>query len=343
LKKTAVTAAKIAVSLALLGYLFSTTDLRALASRIRRGDLLLLAVAVGLYYAMLAVATWRWRLLLETQGYQAPLGPLSASYLVASFFNNFLPSNIGGDVIRVRDSSRLTGSTATSLAVVAIDRILGFGALYFLAALAYLVGDGVVRQLAGSRAVLLLLGAFFGLLAYVFFRPGTAGRLMQVSRLARIGWVLEQFQIVQAAVHVYRMRDRSVWVAFLGSVVLQGLAVCYYYAIAHALRIALPLDACFLMVPLCTLVQAVPVSFNGWGIRESLFIVYFGQMGLPRDSALAFSLVGAGLIVLLSLSGAFVWMARSDIQRQVGGDSGPTRAPQQASLDDAAPPPRSGA
>ncbi|HKC12730.1 MAG TPA: lysylphosphatidylglycerol synthase domain-containing protein, partial [Vicinamibacteria bacterium] len=84
-----------------------------------------------------------------------------------------------------------------------------------------------------------------------------------------------------------------------------------YYAVAHALRIPLPLGACFLMVPLCTLLQTVPVSFNGWGIRESVFIVYFGQIGLSRDAALAFSLVGAGLVVLLSLSGAFVWMSRS--------------------------------
>jgi hypothetical protein len=65
------------------------------------------------------------------------------------------------------------------------------------------------------------------------------------------------------------------------------------------------------MVPLCTLLQAVPVSFNGWGLREGLFALYFSQVGLPRPSALAFSLVGAGLMVLLSLSGAFVWMARS--------------------------------
>jgi hypothetical protein len=57
-------------------------------------------------------------------------------------------------------------------------------------------------------------------------------------------------------------------------------------------------------------VQTVPISFNGWGIRESVFILYFGQVGLGRESALAFSLVGAGLIVLLSLSGAIVWTAR---------------------------------
>ena len=66
------------------------------------------------------------------------------------------------------------------------------------------------------------------------------------------------------------------------------------------------------MVPLCSLLQAVPISFNGWGLREGLFIVYFAQVGLPRESALAFSLVGAGLLVLLSLSGAVTWMARGN-------------------------------
>ncbi|HET8647772.1 MAG TPA: lysylphosphatidylglycerol synthase domain-containing protein, partial [Vicinamibacteria bacterium] len=79
----------------------------------------------------------------------------------------------------------------------------------------------------------------------------------------------------------------------------------------QSLRIPLPLSACFLIVPLCSLVQTVPVSFNGWGIRESVFILYFQQLGLPGDSALAFSLVGAGLIVLLSLSGAIVWTSRN--------------------------------
>jgi glycosyltransferase 2 family protein len=99
---------------------------------------------------------------------------------------------------------------------------------------------------------------------------------------------------------------------------LQSLMVLYYYVVAHALRIPLSLSACFLMVPLCTLIQTIPISFNGWGIRESVFAVYFTQIGLPRESALAFSLVGAGLIVLLSLSGAFVWAARGDPEPEAG-------------------------
>jgi uncharacterized protein (TIRG00374 family) len=314
-KRSLLLVAKVAVSLALLAYLFTTTDLGALLNRIRTGDTLLIALAVLLYVLMLAMSAWRWRLLLSAQGFPVPLRRLTSSYLVASFFNNFLPSNIGGDVIRVRDSSRLTGTTTTtSLAVVAVDRILGFGALYVLALAAFVLGGPGVRHLAGARVVLLGLFLVFAALAYVFFRPGSATRLMALSGLDRVEWAREQFETVQAAVHVYRERMGSVFAAFTASLALQALVVLYYYAIAHALRTALPLSACFLMVPLCTLLQAVPVSFNGWGLREGLFALYFAQIGLSRESALAFSLVGAGLIVLLSLSGAVVWASRSSPQ-----------------------------
>jgi len=312
-KRTALLFAKIAVSLCLLGYLFATTDLAALERRIRTGDAALFAAAVLLYGLMLLLATWRWRVLLQAQGFEARLRDLSASYLVATFFNNFLPSNIGGDLVRVRDSSRLTGCTTTSVAVVAIDRVLGFGALYVLAVAAYVTGGPSVRHLAGARSVIAGLGVFFTVLAYVFFRPGTARALMARSGLNSVAWAREQFEVVQAAVHVYRARFGDVWTAFGASLALQAIFVYYYFAVAHALRIPLTLPACFLMVPLCTLVQAIPVSFNGWGIRETVFIVYFAQVGLPRDSALAFSLVGAGLVVLLSLSGAVVWTSRARI------------------------------
>jgi len=296
-KRTGLLLAKLAVSVALLTYLLSSTDLGALYRRVRGGDTILLAAAVAVYTVILLISTWRWRVLLRAQGFQAPLRRLSASYLVATFFNNFLPSNIGGDVIRVRDGSALTGSTTTSLAIVAIDRILGLGALYVLALGAYLLGGDTVRDLAGAAPALMLLALVFGLLA--------------ASGLGSREWARRRFETVQAAVHVYRAQMAAVWLAFGASVALQALVVVYYYDVAHSLRIPLTLSAAFLIVPMCSLVQTVPVSFNGWGIRESVYILYFRQLGLAQDSALAFSLVGAGLIVLLSLSGAIVWTSRN--------------------------------
>jgi hypothetical protein len=211
----------------------------------------------------------------------------------------------------VRDSSHLTGSTTASLAIVAIDRILGLGALYLLAVVAYALGGQTVRRLEGALPALLLLGVIFAVMGYVYVTPGIARKVMSVSRLTAFPSIRERFEVAQGAVHVYREQVAVIWTAFAASVALQALVVCYYYEVAHSLRIPLPLSACFLVVPLCTLVQTVPISFNGWGIRESVFILYFRQLGLSRDSALAFSLVGAGLIVLLSLSGAVVWSSRA--------------------------------
>jgi uncharacterized protein (TIRG00374 family) len=316
LKKTGLLVLKVAVSLALLAYLLSTSNLSELRNRVRHSDTVLMALAVALYAMILVISTWRWRLLLKAQGYEAPMGQLSASYLVATFFNNFLPSNIGGDVIRVKDTSPITGCTTTSLAVVAIDRIIGLGALYLLAAAAFLMGGAALQGLLGAAPALLLLTVVFGLIAYVFFKPGTARRLMAASGLGRHAWARERFEIVQGAVHIYRERMAAVWGAFGASLALQALVVCYYFEVAQALHIPIPLSACFLVIPLCSLLQTVPISFNGWGIRESVFIVYFGQLGLPRESALAFSLVGASLIVLLSLSGAVVWTTRGAVAPQ---------------------------
>src|SRR5512147_1861605 len=99
LKRTALLISKILVSIVLLGYLFTKTDTEALVTRVRNGDTLLLALAALLYLVVIGLSTWRWGVLLKGQGYPAPLRQLSASYLVATFFNNFLPSNIGGDLI----------------------------------------------------------------------------------------------------------------------------------------------------------------------------------------------------------------------------------------------------
>jgi glycosyltransferase 2 family protein len=314
MKEILLLAGKIGVSLALLAYLLVTADIEALLLRVRTGDVLLLIAAVLLYCGMTLLSMWRWRVLISAQGYAAPLRHLSASYLVAGFFNNFFPSNIGGDVVRVTDSSKLTGSKTASLVIIAVDRILGFGALYALASLAFVIGGPAVRHLAGARVVLLALGFLFSVLGYMYFRPGTARALLARLGLGRFPWVQERYEVVQGAVSVYRKDFRSVFTAFAASLALQTLFIYYHYAVARSLRIPLPLSACFLMVPLCTLVQTVPISFNGWGIRESVFILYFGQIGLPRDSALAFSLVAAGLMLLLSLSGAVVWTVRGPFE-----------------------------
>ena len=301
---------KLILSIGLLGYLLQSVDLRDVLGHFLEGQHGLFAVAACVYVVVIILSTMRWKILLDALGGTSSFGMLIQSYMVAAFFGNFLPSNVGGDVVRVRDSAKVAGSHTASLTVAFLDRMVGFVALYFIATPAFLLGGETVRGLAGARVILLGLTVLFLILGTVFARPGFVTRIVETLGVRRFRWVHGKFEAVQATVNAYRARKSAIVKAFLLSLVLQFLGVYYFYLVASALRIPLDLGTCLLMVPLCSLIQAIPISFNGWGVREGVYAHYFKQVGLPRESALAFSIVAAGLVVLLSISGLFVWIAR---------------------------------
>ena len=125
---------KIGVSAGLLYVLFRRIDLDKLWQLIRAASAVDRRSALGMYFVMLLVSTWRWRTLLAAQHVRVPFGVLSNSYLVASFANNFLPSNIGGDVVRIRRHRAAAGSKTLATSVVLADRGVGVLGLAFVAA-----------------------------------------------------------------------------------------------------------------------------------------------------------------------------------------------------------------
>lgn len=303
-------AIKLVLSAGLLFYLLRSVDLAAVFRHLADGDHPLFAVAIVAYAVVVVLSTVRWKILLDALGGAANLRALIDSYLVSAFFANFLPSNVGGDVVRAKETAREAGSHTASLTVAAMDRVVGFVALYFIAAPAFLLGGPLVRGLAGARVILLGLTVLFLALGILFARPGLVSGLIEGLGLRRFPWLFARFASVQSTLGAFRASPRAMTNSFLLSLVLQFLGVSYFFVVARALRIPLDLGTCLLMVPLCTLIQALPISFNGWGVREGVYVVYFRQVGLPKESALAFSIVAAALGVMLSLSGLFVWLAR---------------------------------
>ena len=97
------------------------------------------------------VATWRWGVLLVPQGVDLGHRRLLSSYLVATFFNNFLPSNIGGDVIRIRDTAGPAESRTLAATVVLIDRGIGLMGLVLVAAMGATAAAGAGGARRRSR------------------------------------------------------------------------------------------------------------------------------------------------------------------------------------------------
>ncbi len=117
---------KLTVSFALLAYIILKKASVPDILRVLRGvDIFWILASFSLHALGVWISAVRWRILILAQGDTVPLGYLVKSYLVGTFFNNFLPSRFGGDVVRIWDGSRYSGSVLRSSAVVLVERLTG--------------------------------------------------------------------------------------------------------------------------------------------------------------------------------------------------------------------------
>src|SRR6187455_2746904 len=158
-----ITALKVLVSVGLLYLLFRRVDVAQLWQAARRASPAWLGAALALYLLMILASTWRWRVLLRAQHVELPFAFLTQSFLVATFFNNFLPSNIGGDVIRITDTAKVAGSRTLATTVVLIDRGLGLLGLALMAA----TGASLMHHMVVGRVGPAMLWAGFGIGAMI--------------------------------------------------------------------------------------------------------------------------------------------------------------------------------
>jgi uncharacterized membrane protein YbhN (UPF0104 family) len=312
-RRNVLLAIKISVSIILLWLLFSRIEIGRLWAIARHASIRWLAAAVALFFVNVLAATWRWHLLLRAQHVDVRGQTLLGSFLVANFFNNFLPSNIGGDVIRISDTARPAGSKTLATTVVLVDRSLGLLGLVLVAALGATVA-GSTHQPAGPIWPAWL---WFGFLlvatasAPALLSPSGVGRLLQPLTVIHPEWVAERIDTITAVLGRFRERPGTLAGCFGGAIFVQATLIVFYFVVAYALHLNVSMWDLTVVVPVSLVVQMLPVSISGFGVREAAFSFYFTRIGHPIESALLISLVAQALIMLFSLTGAAVYIVRT--------------------------------
>ena len=318
-RQTFIWAFKIVVSVGLLYLLLSNVDVGRLWQLVRTASVPWLTLALGLYTLVILVSAWRWRLLLRAQHLHVEFGALVNSFLVATFFNNFLPSNIGGDVVRIRDSAKLLGSKTLAATVILVDRGVGLLALVFVSALGATIAARMSERIGplGPGLLWLALGGALAVAVPAVMLPRGVAFLLGPLRAIHQEWVEERIGRLTAGLARFRAAPRALVACFAGAIVVQALSVAFYAAIAHAIGVRVPIAHLAILIPFSFIVQMLPVSVNGWGVREQTFVLYLTRIGVPAESALAMSFLGAALIMLFSTSGFAAYLSRKH-HRQIG-------------------------
>ncbi|MFA5907448.1 MAG: lysylphosphatidylglycerol synthase transmembrane domain-containing protein [Vicinamibacterales bacterium] len=301
---------RLIVSAALLYFVLRSIDLAALWERVRGMNPAWILLALAAFTFMQSVSVWRWHRLLRAQHIDVASRTLTESIWVSLFFNNFLPSNIGGDFVRIADTAGAAGSKTLATTVVLVDRALGLTALVLVAAAGAFAASLAGVHIPGARWLFIITAAGAALSIPVIGMPKLSTHALAPLRALKRPWVDERTQRLEDALIRFRAAPSALLGAFGGALVVQITIVAFYLLTAQGLAVPLPIFLGAVLIPVSLAVQMAPLSINGFGVREAVFAFFFRRFGLPIDAAVALSLVSTGLVMGLSLVGGVMFLRR---------------------------------
>lgn len=312
---------KIAVSVALLGAVLARTGWQRVEPVLAIAQPVWLALALAVYVLGVLVRAVRWGVLLRGLGVsRLSIGRLTALYFVSFFFNSFLPTGIGGDVVRIAEVARTAGTPAAASSVIA-DRAIGLVATSLLALLALpLAGTRLTPILAWVAGAAIVGPTLF----FWILRWGGAKGLAPVgSALPFLRRLTNHRQVhhTTEALAAYTLPDLTL--ALSVSLAFAATNVLTYACIGEAVHVDLPLSYYMLVSPIITLVLLVPISFNGFGTRDVAYQALFVPVGVMSGGALAMSLCYHALNLLTAIVGGGMYALMGATETLASDDDKP--------------------
>lgn len=300
---------KVGLSFALFAYVVAKVSPGNVLATIRPADPRLLVAAAALFLFSSLVGSWLWGRLLRAQGVRIPYPKAAAYYFVGLFFNNFLPSNVGGDIARISDASKYSDRVSPVFSATLMDRLIGVLAIGFLALVASVV----------ALPELHVPGIFVMLL--VIFVAALAAFLSIFSRrvLTAFEWPLRAVGAHGAADAVGRMLDDlhgfkhqsgTLVSVFFASSVVQISRICVHWLVGLSLGVRIAASYYFVFVPVLAALVSLPISLNGLGIREGAAVVLFHMAGLTREQSFTIPFLTYVISVVISLLGGLIFVSR---------------------------------
>jgi len=294
-----------AVSLALLAFIATRIDLAVVGEALTHLDWRWMAGAVGAVYAAILVSAIKWGALLRSRGHSLTLGRLTRHYLVGLFFNNFLPTSVGGDVIRAWDVGKDIGDSSEGAASVVAERLIASVGLAITAAIG-LPFVSVGPQVYASVAAVFVAGIG---LATLFLMPSWSKRIVRSSMGGRFedvaGWV-ERTTMATGAL----LRDLPTAGRVLAlSVAFQVLVATVNWCLFRALGTDVAFVECVIYTSVISAVTMVPISISGHGVREAGYAYFFSLAGVPTAVAVTASILFFATVAACTLPGAAFFAA----------------------------------
>ena len=304
-------AVRILGSAAILGLLFTVLPFGELLAALRRVPRMVWPAALLIYMCLHLIGVVKWRLLINAAGAGLSLPQAARCYYWGLFGNTFLPSIVGGDVVRAGMAFRLVRSKSALLLGSLIDRLLDIVGLAFVAGIGALLSPRALDP--QSRRIFL---GLFALLAL-----GGIGALVALAMvpMRRVPFrIRRKLVLVRRAVRATAARPSTLVAAFLLGATLQSLLVVLNWWLGIVCGIDIPVYVWLFVWPLAKISGLLPVTQGGIGVREAAQATLFAPFGVSAVLAVAVGLIFEAVIIAGGLLGGLVAIVLGRLDRASG-------------------------
>jgi uncharacterized protein (TIRG00374 family) len=299
---------KIIISFTLIGFLIWTGARMSVWQKIQSDTgLIILGCMVVLFMAQV-LSSLRWQWILKSDKTDISFKTLLESYMVGMFVNNFLPTTIGGDLVKSYDIFRITKNVSISIISVFLERFSGLVALVMLSWL------GAVFLLPGASHLLigvwLLINIFCIFIAVSIFYEPITKRIIKLPAIPALHSSVNILLSSLEKLNAFKNQKLLLLKLLVVSFPIQLITILIYKIISMSLSIDIGSLFLIFSVPLIILISLLPISYGGHGVREVVTVFMFSLAGVPKDIALGISLIYLSVILLVSLSGGFFLILR---------------------------------
>lgn len=300
------------VSAIMLALLIPRVQLSTLVPRWNARASLWLAVTLIVTLLGIVLSTLRWRQVLMALGLRAKTSTLFSHYLAGLFVGNFLPSTVGGDVLRISRLSAANGDRPDTFASVVLERLTGWLVLPVIT-LTGLIINPDLRSLGTSShlALTIALGtlAILSLLLIAAANPRIGGRLGGSEGWARFA------NAVHLGVDRFRHNPAAAAGVLAVGFAYQLIVMVAAFAAARVLGLPVGPTAILAFMPAVAIAQVLPISLGGLGVREGAFVLFLHPLGVATEEAIALGILIYGVNLVVSLLGAPAFAIGSRPQR----------------------------
>ena len=294
---------KIFVSLALLGLILYSVDIKSLINTIENIPLSTAVAVISIYAAGQLLSSWKWCLLARASGIQTSYGAALRAYFAGMYVNYFGLGMVGGDVARGLLVSAGQGKKAEGLASVVADRVHGLAVLGCI---------GVVS------------GLIFGseLIPYPMFPAVIAGCCALIVGWVVGPWILKTFgpkfapRLTHKIEHLAAAFPRDIFTLSLVtciSLAVHILQIGIHAVMAYGLGAQITLSSLMIVIPWVNIASSLPISWQGLGVREKAYIFFLTPAFLSKEQAVAFGALWLLASTVSSAIGGVIALASGDL------------------------------